>query len=122
MTKDFSFQIGDCIIVRNYRWRSKFDPYFLPDKFCVIDILANGNTLSIENTVCGFYLQSHLNDIKLFNGSLPLPEQAFKNDITYDENLHWRNAFDFTPKNEHSNNDKPFQKANPSQASLRKSA
>ena len=103
LTKDFSFRIGDCILVRNYRQRSKFDPYYLLEKFCVIDTLANGITLLIENTVSGLCLQRHLNDINLFNVSLPsLPEQAFKNDnITYDKYLPWRNAFDFivcTPK------------------------
>ena len=58
---------------------------FLLEKFCFIDILANGNILLIENAVSGLYLQRHPNDIKLFNVSLPsLPEQAFKNDnITY---------------------------------------
>ena len=73
------FQIDDCVLVRNYKYRSKFDPYFLPEKFCVVDILSNGNTLLTENTVSGLCLQRHPNDIKLFNGSLPpLPEQAFK--------------------------------------------
>ena len=59
----------------------------------------------------------------MFNGSLPsLLELAFQNDnITYDKNLHWRNAFDFIAKNEHPDNDEPFQKANPYQASLRRS-
>ena len=89
-TKDFSFQIGVCVLLRNYRRRFKFGPYFLPNKFCVIDILANGNTLLIENTVSDLCLQRHPNDIKLLNGSLPsLPEQAVKNDnIVYDESLH----------------------------------
>ena len=59
----------------------------------------------------------------MFNGSLPsLLEQAFQNgNITYDENLHWRNAFDFIAKSEHPDNDQPFQKANPSQVSLKRS-
>ena len=60
LTKDFSFKIGDCVLVRNYKRRSKFEPYFLPDKFHVTDILANGNTLLIENTVSGLGLQRHL--------------------------------------------------------------
>ena len=119
----FSFQIGYRVLVRNYRQRSKFEPYFSPEKFRVIENLANGNTLLIENTVSGLCLQKHPNDIKLFNCSLPsLLEQAFRNDnITYNENLHWRNAFDFIAKSEHPDNDEPFQKANPSQASLRRS-
>ena len=38
LTKDFSFQIGDCVLVRrNYRRHSKIDQYFLPEKFCIID-------------------------------------------------------------------------------------
>ena len=64
----------------------------------------------IENTVSGFCLQRHPNDIKFFNGLLPsLLEHGFENvNITYDEN-----AYDFIVKSEHSNNDKPFQKMNP---------
>ena len=81
------------------------------------------NTLLIENTDSGLCLQRYPNDIELFHGSLPsLPEQVFKNDnITYDENLHWGNAFNFIAKSESSDNDKPFQKANPSQNPLRRS-
>ena len=45
LTKDYSYQVSGCVLVRNYRRRSKFNPYFLPEKFCIIDILADGNTL-----------------------------------------------------------------------------
>ena len=54
LSKDLSFQIGDCVLVRNYRRGSKFALYFLLEKNCVIDILANVNSLSKENTVSGF--------------------------------------------------------------------
>ena len=76
----------------------------------------------MKNTISGLCLQRHPNDIKLFKGSLPsFLEQTFKNyDSTCDENLHWRNAFDFTAKSEHSDYDKPFQNMNPSQAPLRR--
>ena len=70
LPKDLSFQIGDCVLVRNYRRRSKFVPYFLLEKFCVIEILANVNSLSKENTVSGICLQRDNNDIKLLNGSI----------------------------------------------------
>ena len=120
MTKEFSFQIGDCVLVRKYRKSSTFDPYFSPEKFCV-DILANENTWLIENTVIGLCLQRHPNDIKVLSSSLlSLSEQDCKNDnITYDENLHWKNAFDFVAKSEHSDNDESFQKTNPTQTPLR---
>ena len=71
LAKDFSFEIGDYVLIRNYRRRLKFDPYFLQEKFYVIDNLANGNTLLIENTVSGLCLQRHPIDIKLFNDSFP---------------------------------------------------
>ena len=46
-----------------------------------------------------------------------LPEQAFKNDnITYDENLQWRYAFDFIAKSEHPDHDEPFKRTNPQSA------
>ena len=31
LTKDFCFQICDCVIIRNYRRRSKFDLYFFSE-------------------------------------------------------------------------------------------
>ena len=71
------------VLAKNYRRRSNFDPYFLPDRifFLFFDILANGNISLIENTVSELCLQRHPNDIKLFTGLLPsLQEQAFKND------------------------------------------
>ena len=50
LTKSTYFEISDFVLVKNYKRRSKFDPYFFPEKFCVIDISANGNILLIENT------------------------------------------------------------------------
>ena len=44
LTKSSYFEIGDLVIVRNYKQCSKFDPYFLPEKYCVVDISANGKT------------------------------------------------------------------------------
>ena len=70
-SKRFSFEIGDYVLIRNYRRRLKFDSYFLQEKFYVIDNLANGNTLLIENTVSGLCLQRQPIDIKLFNDSFP---------------------------------------------------
>ena len=67
----FSFQISYRVLVRNYRQRSKYEPYFSPEKFRVIENLTNGNTLLIENTVSGLCLQKHPNDIKLFNAHYP---------------------------------------------------
>ena len=50
-----------------------------------------------------------------------LSDQAFKTDNNiYDKNLHWRNAFDFIVKSKHSDNEKPFQKANLSHAPLKR--
>ena len=123
LTKNSYFEIGDFVLVRNYKRRSKFDPYFLPEKFCVVDISANGNILLIENTTNGFCLQRHPNDIKLFNGSLPLQKQGNKNDcVDNSENSQWSNAFDFIARNEYSDNDESAQQTISKQTSLRRSA
>ena len=45
LTKNTYFEIGNFVLVKNYKRHSKFDPYFLPKKFSVIDISANGNIL-----------------------------------------------------------------------------
>ena len=57
LTKNTYFEIGDFVLAKNYKRRSKFDPCFLPEKFCVIDISANENILLIENTTIGFCLK-----------------------------------------------------------------
>ena len=103
--------------------RSKFDPYFLPVKFCVIDISANGNILLIENTTTGLGLKPHPNDIKLFESSLPMqPEQDIKRDcFNNNENFYWRNAFKFIASNEYPNNANPLQQTNLNQTLLRRS-
>ena len=60
LTRDFFFfQIGNCVLVRNYRRRFKFDSYFLPENCYVIDILANENTLLMKNAVSGC-LMAHI--------------------------------------------------------------
>ena len=50
-----------------------------------------------------------------------LPGQALKNNIISNKNLHWKNAYDFIARNEHSNKDESLHKTNPSQTSLRSS-
>ena len=85
-------------------------------------VSANGNILLIENTTNGFCLQRHPNDIKLFNGSLPLQKQGNKNDcVDNSENSRWSNAFDFIARNEYSDNDESAQQTISKQTSLSRS-
>ena len=34
LTKNTYFEIGDFVLVKNYKRNSKFDPHFLPEKLC----------------------------------------------------------------------------------------
>ena len=59
-----------------------------------------------------FCLRRHPNDIKLFNGSLPLQlEQNIKRDcVNNNENFYWRNSFEFISRNKYPDNDEPLQR------------
>ena len=113
LTKNTYFEIGNFVLVKNYKRHSKFDPYFLPKKFSVIDISVNGYILFKKTP----------NDIKLFNGSLPLQlEQNIKRDcVSNNENFYWRNSFKFISRNKYPDNDEPLQQTNLNQTLLRRS-
>ena len=69
--KASNFQIGDQVLVRNFYKKSKFEPYFLPERFCITDTLAGGKIILVQSTRTGKFLKRHPNDLKMYNGDFP---------------------------------------------------
>ena len=55
--------IGDRILIRNYRKQHKSDPLFLPQPYIVIS--TNKNYVTIQNKFDGGVLNRHRDDIKV---------------------------------------------------------
>ena len=84
--------MGDQVLVRNYNKKSKFEPIFLPERFVVADIMANGRIILVQSTRTDRFLRRHPNDLKHFEGNIPEPT----NDRTFSEQdilQAWREAF-----------------------------
>ena len=41
-TVDMNYKIGDQVLLRNYKKKSKLDPDYLPEKFVIMEVLAKG--------------------------------------------------------------------------------
>ena len=39
-TVDMNYKIGDQVLLRNYKKKSKFDPYYLPENFVIKEVLG----------------------------------------------------------------------------------
>ena len=91
-TKPSDFRVGEQVLARNFYKKSKFEPVFLPERYTVMDVLANGKIVLIQSTRTGAHLRRHPNDLKRFEGSFP-DEPATKS-FSESEILHaWREAF-----------------------------
>ena len=77
-----NFEIGDDVLVWNYKKLTKYDPFYFQKKFQVADILANGNVL-VKDPNSGVYSEKHLNDLKRVN-----------KDITFNEEKNQKEEYD----------------------------
>jgi transposase InsO family protein len=92
-TKPANFKIGDQVLVRNFYKRSKFEPYFLPERFLVVDTLAQGKILLVQSSRTGRHLKRHPNDLKLYEGEFC--NEATLSGASEAELLEaWRQAFE----------------------------
>ena len=62
--KQSQVSVGDQVLVRNYKKRSKFDPIFLPEPFVITEIRDQGRKLELEKIDDGKVLYRHPDDIK----------------------------------------------------------
>ena len=89
--KPSNFQIGDQVLVRNFYKQSKFEPYFLPERFIVMDTLADGKIILVQSSRTGKFYRRHPNDLKLYKGKFP---EESEEDVSENELLSaWREAF-----------------------------
>ena len=79
--KEDEIDIGDRILIRNYRKEHKFDPLFLPQPYLVFS--TNKNYVTIQNEFDGGVLNRHRDDIKV----LPHISQTTDNINNNDETL-----------------------------------
>ena len=91
-TKPSDFHVGEQVLVRNFYKQSKFEPSFLPERYTVMDVLANGKIILVHSTRTGTSLRRHPNDLKRFEGYIP-DASATKTFSEHDILHAWREAF-----------------------------
>jgi hypothetical protein len=62
------FQIGDDVMLRNYRKSSKFDPVFLPEHCEIVECSDDGQFLTIERKRDGRIFKRHPDGVKCYYG------------------------------------------------------
>ena len=70
-TVGMNYETGDQVLLRNYKKKSKFDPYYLPKKFVIMEILAKGYILVVKSLNREKCLMRHPNNVKIFEGDIP---------------------------------------------------
>ena len=86
-----NFEIGDNVLVRNYKKSINYDPFYLPKEFQVADILAKGNVLLVKDRNSSVYFKKHPNDLKRVNKDITFNEEKNQKE-EYDNEL-WKAAF-----------------------------
>ena len=97
-TVDMNYKTGDQVLLLNYKKKSKFDPYYLPEKFVIIEVLAKGYILLVKSLDTDKCLMRHLNDVKIFEGDIADHNAVPDNS---DNNNDWKKAFEFISDNDH---------------------
>ena len=64
--KPMYFQVGDIVMIKNYKKTSKFQPQFLPEACTVIQVGQGGHRIVVERENDGMKLERHPDDIKHF--------------------------------------------------------
>ena len=83
--------------MRNYKKSTKYDPFYLPKKFQVADILGKGKLFLVKDPNSGFYLKRHLIDLKSVNKDITFGEE--KNQKEEHDNELRKSAFDYISQN-----------------------
>ena len=101
-TEDVNYKIGDQVLLRNYKKKSKFDPFYLPEKFVIMEVLAKGYILLLKSLNTDKCLMRHPNDVKRFEGDIADHNAVPDNS---DHNNDWKEAFEFISNNDHAHYD-----------------
>ena len=113
-----NYQIGDQVLLRNYKKKSKFDPDYLPEKFAIMEVLAKGYILLVKSLNTEKCLMRHPNDVKIFEGDIPDHNAVPDNS---DNNNDWKKAFEFISNNDHVHYDDCKQNCYTTNPALRRS-
>ena len=117
-TVDMNYKIGDQVLLLNYKKKSKFDPYYLPEKFVIIEVLAKYCILLVKSLNTDKCLMRHLNDIKIFEGGTADHNAVPDNS---NNNIDWKKAFEFISDNDHVHYDDSKQNYYTANTTLRQS-
>ena len=113
-----NYKIGDQVLLRNYKKKSKFDPDYLPEKFVIMEVLAKGFILLVKSLNTDKCLMSHPNDAKIFEGDITDHNAVPGNS---DNNNDWKKAFEFISNNDHLDSDDSKQNYYTANPTLRRS-
>ena len=110
-SKASGFQVGHQVLVRNFHKNSKYEPYFLPERYTVVDTMAGGKIILVQSSRTGRYLKRHPNDLKKYDG-YGVDADEKDEDFQEGELLRaWREAFesiDSMPESDTESTDRLF--------------
>ena len=98
--------------------KSKFDPYYIPEKFVTMEVLAKGYILLVKSLNVDKCLMRHPNDLKIFEGDIADHSAVPDNS---DHNNDWKEAFHFISNNDHVHYDDSKQNYYTASPTLRRS-
>ena len=93
-----NFKIGDQVLLRNYKKKSKFDPYYLPEKFVIMEVLGKGYILLVKGLNTDKCFIRHPYDAKTFEGDIADHNAVPDNS---NHNNDWKEVFEFISSNDH---------------------
>ena len=117
-TLDMNYKIADQLLLRNYKKKSKFDSYYLPERSVIMEVLAKGYILLVKSLNTDECLMRHPNGVKVFEGDIA-DHNAVANYSDHDSD--WKEAFEFISNNDHVNYDDSKQNYCPANLTLRRS-
>ena len=82
--------VGDQILIRNYKKRSKFEPLFLPEPFVITSISDQGRKLELERISDGRSFYRHPDDVKKMV-TPHIPTMVEKRVFPDPWDKHWKN-------------------------------
>ena len=65
-----NYKIGDQVLLRNYKKKSKFGPDYLPEKFVIMEVLAKRYILLVKSLNTYKCLTRHPNGVNIFEGDI----------------------------------------------------
>ena len=115
---DMNYKIGDQLLLRNYKKKSKFDPDYLYEKFVTMEVLVKRFILLEKSLNTHKCLMKHPTDVKIFEGDIADHNTVPGNS---DNNNDWKKAFEFISNNDHVHYDDSKQNYYTAYPTLRRS-